>query len=187
MCIYFFEWNKTNPVHAHWILMHLTPEARRAECIGQASNSGKWFGFVLSLLISPQKVNLIHTRQKNRIICSCLWKIINKKHKNLKNINNFTQWKNGSVDVTFTRAITHQKHLKQSGRTTRSAVDISIHSAYLLQSQSREHKIKLECMNESLDLLLFSKGLYINRLTAHNWQKWKKEYSSHVPTMKFIG
>ena len=43
----------------------------------------------------------------------------------MKNINNFTQWKkNGSVDVTFTRAIMHQKHLVQSGRSTRSAVDI---------------------------------------------------------------
>ena len=26
----------------------------------------------------------------------------------------------------------------------------------------------------------------IYRLTAHNWQKWK-QYSSHVPAMKFIG
>ena len=31
--------------------------------------------------------------------------------------------KNGSVDVTFARAITHQKHLAQSWRSTRSAVD----------------------------------------------------------------
>ena len=30
----------------------------------------------------------------------------------MKNINNFTHWKkNGSVDVTFRCAITHQKHL----------------------------------------------------------------------------
>ena len=43
---------------------------------------------------------------------------------NMQNINNFTQWKNGSVDVTFARAITHQKHLAQSWRSTRSAVDI---------------------------------------------------------------
>ena len=42
----------------------------------------------------------------------------------MKNINSFTQWKNGSVDVTFTCAITHQKHLAQSGRSTQSAVDI---------------------------------------------------------------
>ena len=41
----------------------------------------------------------------------------------MKNINNFTQWKNGSVDVTFTCAIMHQKHLAQSGRSTWSAVD----------------------------------------------------------------
>ena len=32
---------------------------------------------------------------------------------NMKNINNFTQWKNGSVDVTFKSEITHQKHLAQ--------------------------------------------------------------------------
>ena len=32
MRIYFFEWNKTNPMHAHWILMHPMPEARRVEC-----------------------------------------------------------------------------------------------------------------------------------------------------------
>ena len=32
--------------------------------------------------------------------------------------------KNGSVDVMFARAITHQKHLAQSWRSTRSAVDI---------------------------------------------------------------
>ena len=42
----------------------------------------------------------------------------------MKNINYFTQWKNGSVHVTFKREITHQKHLVQSGRSTRSAVDI---------------------------------------------------------------
>ena len=54
MRIYFFKWNKTNPMHAHWILMRPMPEARRAECIGQASNSGKCIGFVL---FHEQKVN----------------------------------------------------------------------------------------------------------------------------------
>ena len=48
MRIYFFGWNKTNPMHAHWILMRPMPvEARRSECIEQASNSGKCIGFVL--------------------------------------------------------------------------------------------------------------------------------------------
>ena len=47
MRIYFLEWNKTNPMHAHWILMRPMPEARRAEYMGQASNSGKCIGFVL--------------------------------------------------------------------------------------------------------------------------------------------
>ena len=43
---------------------------------------------------------------------------------NMKNINIFTQWKNGSVDVTIKRAINHQMHLAQSGRSTRSALYI---------------------------------------------------------------
>ena len=47
MRIYFFEWNKTNPMHAHWILTHPMPVACKAEYIGQASNSGKCIGFVL--------------------------------------------------------------------------------------------------------------------------------------------
>ena len=42
-------------------------------------------------------INLIHTRQKNKIICSCLWKIINKMalkcHKTRRILTNFTQWK----------------------------------------------------------------------------------------------
>ena len=47
MHISFFEWNKINPMHVHWILMGPMPEARKAKCIGQASNPGKWIGFVL--------------------------------------------------------------------------------------------------------------------------------------------
>ena len=65
-------------MHTHWILMRPMPEARRAECIGQASNSGKCIGFVL---FHEQKeckfINLIHTRQKNNHLLM-LWKIINK-------------------------------------------------------------------------------------------------------------
>ena len=38
----------------------------------------------------------------------------------IEKINTFTQWKNGSFDVT----ITHQKHLAQFGRSARNAVDI---------------------------------------------------------------
>ena len=47
MRIYFFEWNKTNPMHTYWTSMRPMPEARRVECIGQAPNSGKCIGFVL--------------------------------------------------------------------------------------------------------------------------------------------
>ena len=66
----------------------------------------------------------------------------------MKNINNFTQWKNGSVDVTITRAITHQEHLAQSRRSTRSAVDIFNTLRVFTKEPIREQEIKLECMNE---------------------------------------
>ena len=45
----------------------------------------------------------------------------------MKNINNFTQWKNGSVDVTFARDHAPKAPRAvwvQSWRSTRSAVDI---------------------------------------------------------------
>ena len=68
---------------------------------------------------------------------------------NMKNIyyNNFTQWKNGSVDVTFTRAITHKKHQAQYGRSTWSAVDIFNTLCIFTKEPIREQEIKLECMN----------------------------------------
>ena len=65
----------------------------------------------------------------------------------MKNINNFTQWKNGSVDVTITRAITQQKHLAQSGRSTRSALYIFNTLHVFTKAPIREQEIKLECMN----------------------------------------
>ena len=65
----------------------------------------------------------------------------------MKNINNFTQWKNGSVDVTFTCAITHQKHLPQSGRSTRNVVDIFNTLRIFTKEPIRKQEIKLECMN----------------------------------------
>ena len=61
---------------------------------------------------------------------------------NMKNINNFTQWKNGSVDVTFSRAITHQKHLAQFWRSTRSAVDIFNTLRVFTKESIREQEIK---------------------------------------------
>ena len=68
---------------------------------------------------------------------------------NMKNINNLTQWKkNGSVDVKFSRAITHQKDLAQSGRSTRNAVDIfNTLRVFANKEQIWEQEIKLECMN----------------------------------------
>ena len=54
----------------------------------------------LSYFMSKSKckfINLIYKWQKNKIICSRSWKIINKMvfkmPLNMKNINNFTQWK----------------------------------------------------------------------------------------------
>ena len=80
----------------------------------------------------------------------------------MKNINNITQWKNGSVDVTFARAITHQKHLVRSGRSLGAVRGVqwtfSIHSAYLLKSQSENKKLKLECMNADYALNLVWHG-----------------------------
>ena len=65
----------------------------------------------------------------------------------MMNINNFTQWKNGSADVTFMRAIRHQKHHAQSGRSTRSAVDIFNTLCVFTKEPIRGQKIKLECVN----------------------------------------
>ena len=113
----FWSRNDSNPVHARWCW-----------CSSNARTK-----------------DLIHTLQKIKIICSCLWQIMNKMTfkmpLDMKNVNNFTQWKNGSVNVTITGAITQQKHLAQSGRRTRSAVDILIHSTCLLKNQSENKKL----------------------------------------------
>ena len=67
---------------------------------------------------------------------------------NMKNTNNFSERKqNGSVDMTFMRASTHQKHLAQSGRSTRSAVDIFNTLRVFTKESIRKQEIKLECMN----------------------------------------
>ena len=47
----------------------------------------------------------------------------------------------------FARVITHQKHLAQSGRSTRSAVDIFNTLRVFTKEPIREQEIKLECMN----------------------------------------
>ena len=65
----------------------------------------------------------------------------------MKRINNFNQWTNGSVDMTFTRGITHQKHLAQSGRSTRREVDIFNTLRVFTKEPIRQQEIKLECMN----------------------------------------
>ena len=110
MRIYFCEWNKTNPMHAHWILMRPMPEAHRAKCIRQASNSGnyEYNGFKMPL--------------------------------NMKNINNFTKWKKwiSWCDV-HARSRTNSTS-RSLGAVHRVHWTFSIHSAYLLKSQSENKK-----------------------------------------------
>ena len=59
--------------------------------------------------------------------------------------------------MTFKCAITHQKHLAQSGRSTRSAVDTFNTLRVFTKEPIREQKIKLECMNVRLTCPIFSK------------------------------
>ena len=86
-------------------------------------------------------INLIHSRQKNKIIYSCSWKIVLFKNKMVfkchliwRILTTLPSEKNGSVNVTFVCVITHQKHLAQSGRSlgavSRVQWTFSIHSAY---------------------------------------------------------
>ena len=88
----------------------------------------------LSYFTSKSKckfINLIHTRQKNKIICSCLWKIVNKmalKCHKTRILTNFTQWKKW-ISRCDVRARYHAPNAPravwaQSWRSTRSAVDI---------------------------------------------------------------
>ena len=88
-------------------------------------------------------IDLIHARQKKKIICSSSWKITDKNGFKvplvMKKLNTFSKWKkNGSVNVKINHAITHQKHLTQSVCT-----ECIIH--FLPKSQS-ENKIGVyEC------------------------------------------
>ena len=66
----------------------------------------------------------------------------------MKNFNNFTQWKNWSVDMMITRWITQQKYLAQSGHSTQECI---VHFQYTVFTKEpiREQGIKFECMNFS--------------------------------------
>ena len=83
-------------------------------------------------------IDLIRTWQKNKFICSCLWKNSFQMLLNMKNINNFTQWKIESVDVTITFTITQKKHSLGAVRGVHCT--LSIHCGYLLKSQSENKK-----------------------------------------------
>ena len=120
------------------------PEARRAKCIGQASKSGKCIGLYYFIWKSKCKfINLIHTWQKNKIICSCSWKIINtmasKCHLTWKNINNFTQWTKWISRCDVQVRDHAPKHLAQSGHSTRSAVNI-VNTLHVFKEQSENKK-----------------------------------------------
>ena len=111
----------------------------------------------LSYFMSKSKckfINLIHTWQKNKIICSCSWKFLKKKmalkcHLTWRILTTLPSEKNGSVDVMFMPVITHQKYLAQSGRSTWSAVNIFSTLRVFTHEPIREQEIKLECMNTS--------------------------------------
>ena len=62
----------------------------------------------------------------------------------MKNITTLRSEKNGSVDVTFTRAVKHQKHLAQFVCSMRSAVDIFNTLRVFTKEPIREQEIKLE-------------------------------------------
>ena len=66
---------------------------------------------------------------------------------NMKNINQFTQWKKGWFDVTIRRAITQQKYLAKSGRSTHSALYSFDTLRVFTKKLIREQEINLECMN----------------------------------------
>ena len=105
----------------------------------------------LSYFTSKSKckfINLIHTRQKNKIICSCLWKFINKMalkcHKTRRILTNFTQWKKW-ISRCDVRARDHSPKAPRAVWVSLGAVrgvqwTFSIHSAYLLKSQSENKK-----------------------------------------------
>ena len=62
---------------------------------------------------------------------------------NIKRINKLNQWENGSVDVTFKRATTHQKHHAQCVKHTLGV---------FTNEPIREQEIRWECMNKLLIL-----------------------------------
>ena len=102
----------------------------------------------LSYFTSKSKckfINLIHTRQKNKIICLCSRNISNKMtfkcHWAWRILTTLPCEKNGLVDVAFTRTITYQKHLAQSERSTRSAMDIF--NTLLVKSLSENRELSL--------------------------------------------
>ena len=65
-------------------------------------------------------------------------------------------------------AITYQKHLRQSGRSTRSSVDIFNALRVFTKEPVREQEIKLECMN--VDYWRDVVSSYSNNQYQFHWQ-----------------
>ena len=65
----------------------------------------------------------------------------------MKNMNKFTQWNNGSVDVMIMCVITHQKHIAQYGRSAWSGLHIFNTLCIFTKEPNKELEIKLEWMN----------------------------------------
>ena len=68
---------------------------------------------------------------------------------NIKNINNFTQWKKVDHSMWGSRALSHTKSTSCSPGAVRaqSAVDIFNTLRVFTKEPIREQEIKLECMN----------------------------------------
>ena len=129
MRIYFFEWNKAiQCTHTEWCVQYPKPAGPSALDKHQIQASA----LDLSYFTSKSKckfinLNYLYTIEKQNHLIMFV-KIINKMalecHSTWRILTTLPSEKNGSVDVTFTRAVTHQKHLAQSGGSTRNAVDI---------------------------------------------------------------
>ena len=97
---------------------------------------------------------------------------------NMKNTNNITQWKNGSVYVTITRGITQQKHLAQSGHSTQSALYIFNTLCVFTKEPIREQEISWSVwimVNGRLLAIFFY--LYFDYVPLGWCQPWTKSKS----------
>ena len=97
----------------------------------------------------PVRIDLILTQKKNKIICSYLWKIVYNGFKmplSIKNINNFTRWKQMNLSIWWSRVLSCTKSTSRSLGAVRGVQwTLSIHSVYLLKSQLEIKKLNQGC------------------------------------------